>query len=144
MKIRIGILCLVGTMLLIAGCNSTNRRIHNNQALFNSFPLVDQEKIRKGQVDIDFTKDMVLLALGEPDRKSIYQSKAGTVEFWSYYVWDGSGNIYYGLYHSPWRYGPYGAWGGVYYIDTPSRVRDHFRIGFGDDGKVKVIEKNTR
>ncbi|MCX7591755.1 MAG: hypothetical protein N2255_09020 [Kiritimatiellae bacterium] len=71
--------------LLLAGCVSTPaQRIACNPELFASFPPEVQEQIRKGQIAIGFDRDMVRIALGQPDRVYERRTETGIVEVWSY------------------------------------------------------------
>jgi hypothetical protein len=79
----LGILVL-GVLLVTAGCNTPSYRISRNQALFDSFPSDVQANIRKGAIDIGYTKPMVRLALGEPDREYLRRTAMGRTEVWSY------------------------------------------------------------
>lgn len=73
------------TLALLAACASTpESRIQKNPELFNSFPPEAQEKIKKGDVEIGFTPDMVLMAKDKPDRKYSRKTAAGEAEVWSY------------------------------------------------------------
>ena len=54
--------------LLLAGCATPEKRIQQNQDLFDSFPVAAQARIRGGQIDLGFTPDMVRIALGDPQR----------------------------------------------------------------------------
>ena len=72
-------------LLLLAGCASTpDKRIQQNQNLFDTFPPAAQVRIRNGQVDLGFTPDMVRLALGAPHRTLLRRSPAGDSEVWLY------------------------------------------------------------
>lgn len=68
----------------MTGCASPESRIKKNPELFNSFPPDVQERVRKGEADIGYTKDMVRIALGEPNRTYERQTESGSVEVWSY------------------------------------------------------------
>jgi len=68
----------------LSGCSSPEYRIKKNPEMFASFPLDVQEKVQQGQVDIGFTGDMVIMALGEPNRKYSRQTSASVHEVWSY------------------------------------------------------------
>ncbi|MDF9833269.1 hypothetical protein M2103_001492 [Ereboglobus sp. PH5-5] len=70
--------------LLFAGCSTTSGRIKKNQPLFDSFPAEVQSNIRAGKVDIGYTPDMVLMALGEPDRRYTRTTERGNSEVWAY------------------------------------------------------------
>lgn len=69
---------------LLAGCSTTSGRIKKNQQLFDSYPVDVQSNIRNGKVDINYTPDMVLMALGEPDRRYGRTTEQGTSEVWAY------------------------------------------------------------
>lgn len=56
--------------MVLAGCVSTpTQRIAQHQALFDSFPAEVREQIRRGQVELGFTPEMVQLALGPPQQQ---------------------------------------------------------------------------
>ncbi len=72
-------------LALAAGCLSTpERRIAQAPAVFAAFPPDVQAKVRRGEVDIGFTPDMVRLALGGPSRVLTRRTGAGEVEVWIY------------------------------------------------------------
>jgi hypothetical protein len=79
------ILCLASVALLAACSSSPDTRIGKNQAAFNEYPAAVQQKIRTGEVEVGFTQEMVLLALGEPSREFSRQSGSGTAEIWVYH-----------------------------------------------------------
>ena len=70
---------------LLAGCATPEKRIQQNQEVFDSFPVAAQARIRGGQIDLGFTPDMVRIALGEPHRQTLRRSADGEVEIWSYF-----------------------------------------------------------
>ena len=77
-------LLLVGATLL-SGCSTTpDHRIRRNQELYNSLPPEAQAAIRAGRVEVGFTPDMVLLALGKPASQHTRTSEQGTTEVWTY------------------------------------------------------------
>jgi len=77
--------CLaVLSVLAIAGCATPESRIKEKPEVFNSFPPDVQSKIRTGQVDIGYSKDMVYIALGKPDLKYTRTTADGSREIWSY------------------------------------------------------------
>jgi hypothetical protein len=77
-------LVLLPLALLLAGCATPERRIQQNQALFDSFPVAAQARIRGGQIDLGFTTEMVRIALGEPQRKLLRRTPGGEGEVWLY------------------------------------------------------------
>ncbi len=75
-------------LLIVAGCASLqelrDRRIAENQALFDSFPEEIQTQVRQGNVEVGFTTDMVRMAWGNPDQvfTRVTQERRATV--WGY------------------------------------------------------------
>ena len=77
--------CLaVLSLIALAGCATPESRIKEKPEVFNSFPPEVQSKVRTGQVDIGYTKDMVYIALGKPDREYTRTTAAGSFVVWSY------------------------------------------------------------
>jgi hypothetical protein len=110
--------------------------------LFNSFPPEAQAKIEKGEVDIGFTPDMVLMSKDKPDRKYARKTKDGDVEVWSYTgvtMTTGRQRIEAKI-HAPdvggtWRY--YNDW---VWVDVQQEHEfEQFRIEF-TGGKVSAFE----
>ncbi|MEI6515032.1 MAG: hypothetical protein WCO77_03565 [bacterium] len=72
-------------VLVVSGCVSTQaRRIERDPGLFASFPAEVQAKVRTGDVDIGFTRDMARMALGNPDHIRTRKTDAGQGEVWIY------------------------------------------------------------
>lgn len=88
MKDRRKILRCVGGLAaaaLIAGCAHTpDSRIQQNAEVFETFPAEVQETIRRGEVEVGYTPEMVYLALGEPDRKVTRRTADEVREIWFY------------------------------------------------------------
>ena len=77
--------CLaVLSLLAAAGCATPESRIKDNPEIFNNFPPEVQSKVRTGQIGIGYTKDMVFIALGKPDREYTRTTAEGTSEVWSF------------------------------------------------------------
>lgn len=82
---RLAVLAMLLGLINLTGCTTPETRIRENQELFASFPADAQAKVRQGHVEVGFTKDMVLLAQGEPDRRIASKNASGTVsESWIY------------------------------------------------------------
>ncbi|WP_052761226.1 hypothetical protein [Sedimenticola thiotaurini] len=75
-------------LLLLAGCATVqerrDRRIADNQELFDSFPEEIQTQIRQGSVEVGFTPDMVRLAWGPPDHVFTRVTEARRATIWGY------------------------------------------------------------
>jgi hypothetical protein len=70
--------------LLAAGCSSVDSRMKKHEEAFNTWPPAVQEKVRAGEVDVGFTEEMVLVALGEPERRYSRTTASGQADAWVY------------------------------------------------------------
>jgi hypothetical protein len=138
---------MVAVLCGMAGCVSTPaRRIEKEPGVFASFPPEIQARVQKGEVDIGFTRDMVRLAVGRPDRVHARTTETGQVEIWIY-----MGSRYIS------RYEPMDS--GYWYRDRAGRMRRAYDTVWVDrgyseefptlrleflDNKVKVIERLKR
>ena len=76
--------CLALVAALLVGCSTPASRIRKNPALFGTFPPDVQEKVKQGKIEVGFTKDMVLMALGRPQRIATRTTQADKTVVWSY------------------------------------------------------------
>lgn len=84
-RLQAMLIAIVGCMMTGVGCESPQARIRENPELFATFPVDVQEKVKQGVVDVGFTKDMVLLSQGQPDRRIASKDATGVVsESWVY------------------------------------------------------------
>jgi hypothetical protein len=81
--IRRGVALVLGALLL-AGCATPEHRIKQNPALFASFPPEVQTNVRAGRIEVGYTKAMVRMALGAPQRVHTRTTQAGAAEIWIY------------------------------------------------------------
>ena len=88
MRNRFGLIVSCLCVLAVSGCMTPqerrDRRIEKHQAIFHAFPLDMQDKIRRGEVDIGFTEQMVSLALGRPRRVYLRKTADGETIIWCY------------------------------------------------------------
>ena len=75
---------LLAAALVLVACNTIDSRIGRQQALFDSYPPNVQQNIRNGVIEADYTPEMVVMALGKPDRKAEMQTQDGVAEVWTY------------------------------------------------------------
>jgi len=72
-------------MVLLAACaSSSNQRITQNQALFNTYTPAEKKMIRTGQVAVGFDQDQVRMALGEPTIERTVSTAGGKSIVWEY------------------------------------------------------------
>lgn len=97
--------------VLVAGCVSTpEKRIKKEPQVFAAFPPEIQQKVKRGEVEVGFSRDMVRLALGAPHRVSTRTTESGQFEVWTYMA---SRHVS--------RYEP--SAGGYWYRDRSGRLR---------------------
>lgn len=66
-------------------CASTpEKRIEENQTLFDSYSAEVQANLRLGKVDVGYDEDQVQMALGEPDETSTELAEDGETLIWGY------------------------------------------------------------
>jgi hypothetical protein len=132
--------------LLLAGCSTFEKRAEEKAAVFSQLDPATQEKLRKGEIEVGNTPDMVFIALGEPDAKTEQITADHRDETWIY-------NSYYTEYRGSEQVGyrrivTYNNVSKSYYVYYEpvrvdvyrDRVEDRIRITFRD-GKVTVIEQ---
>ena len=99
MKIKASLLSLIaaGLVSILAGCGTTstfNSRIKENQAAFDKLTPVDQDVVRSGFVKIGYPKEVVYIALENPEKK--ITGPGANEETWIYhnfYSKDGQSNM---------------------------------------------------
>jgi hypothetical protein len=139
---------LLVAALMLGGCSSTpESRIEKNPQAFERLSDDEKEKVLRGEITIGFSQEMVLLALGDPDRTSTRTTADGSFENWAYLGQRLVRNPYYhhGFAHSRWYYCPYRR-GYVRYRPMfhhhPDFVRENYteKLVQFKEGKVVSIE----
>ena len=128
-------------VIFVAGCSTTESRIRKNPEAFARLTQEQQSLIIQGKVGIGFDKEMVQLAIGEPDRLITRTDENGTSEVWSYTTYEGptGAYLYRGWYH---RYYMLHDPLYPYYLDTPGRRdRERFRVVFRNDRVVEIQQE---
>jgi hypothetical protein len=88
MKNRLTQIVFASTALFLAGCTTmttTERRIEQNPALFQSLSEKHRALVREGKVTEGMSKDAVTLAWGRPHEKRQGSSGGKTRETWVYF-----------------------------------------------------------
>ncbi|HYP17379.1 MAG TPA: hypothetical protein VEQ65_09235 [Opitutus sp.] len=122
--------------LLAAGCSSPDSRVRKNQAAFDTWAPDVQQKVREGKVDIGFDQEMVMVALGKPDRRASRTTATGQADVWVYF--DKSPKFSIGVGMGSMR-GSTGVGGGVTVGDSGWSDEEAFRVVF-EGGRVTAIE----
>ena len=138
--------CLLG-LLSLTGCVSTpESRAEENPDLFESFSAAEKETILKGEVDLDFNQQMVMMAAGLPDRKAKKRSQLGDTEVWTYYKYHARPIHGYGAYGGYFSYSSYYGcyvrrpyFGNSYYYADRGEREKNLVVDF-KEGKVVAFE----
>lgn len=109
--------------------------------MYESFPSDVQRKISAGQVDVGFTPDMVMLALGKPEQKLTRAEAGGQSEVWVYLKSKPQFSIGVGMGGGSYGGGGYSGGGVGVSTTTPPRD-DSTRVVFVG-GRVSAIEKSV-
>lgn len=76
------------SLFLISGCMTAQQirkqRIEQNQDFFDTYSTDIQEKIRRGQIDLGFSRQMIEMAWGTPDRIYTRLTTDGLLTIWTY------------------------------------------------------------
>jgi len=140
-------LMLSAVLLLaaLAGCSTIDSRIEERAGAFAMLQPEAQERVRAGRITIGDTKDVVYIALGEPDAMFSRSETGGVVyDIWSY------AGVYY-TRDTVWRHSmPFRRrrhqgsdyYAGPEYVDVQHEY-ERLRIEFDGD-KVKAIEQAAR
>jgi hypothetical protein len=149
MKLRSLALLLLGAVLALTGCNTTSSRIKQKAEVFGSLPPADKERLRKGNVAIGDTPDMVYIAIGAPDRRieSISASARKLEWIYRHYYETYSGTAFAG-YRRVVGFDPHTGRRFMYtepcYADVyRGQTEENLRIIF-EDGRVSAIEELKR
>ena len=132
-------LVLVVVALVVAACATPERRIAQNPELFESFPPEVQENVRQGIIQIGYDRDMVRIALGNPDRMSTRRREGEELEVWTYT----------GVYHTTetYRVRDFGRFSTMDQNIVVDRTRRHayerMRVEF-KNGEVIAVEQVER
>ncbi len=149
MKLRPFSFLLVVVAVALSGCNTTADRIRQKSEVFASLPPADQARLRKGEVAIGDTGDMVFIALGAPTRHIESTTAKSTRTEWIYreyhQTYEGSRVVGYRRVVS---FDPRTGRRFVYlepdFADVyRERTEDRLRIVF-ENGRVSAIEEIKR
>ena len=101
-----------------------------------------QRKVSAGIIEVGYTTEMVLLALGEPNREFSRQTENGSAEVWVYH--DNSPRVRFGFGFGIGSYGRHSASSVGISTTTGDYDRDEkMRVEFRD-GRVTEIEYRKR
>lgn len=146
-------LLLIATLLaavLLAGCDTFDRRSKEKAATFETLTPEQREKLKRGVIELGNNQDMVYIALGRPDEIRNTETPEGRETVWIYnaYHREYEGNFQTGyrrilVYDAARR--RYFVYYDPIYTDVFSEHEDeHIRITFRDDKVVQIEQPKPR
>ncbi len=141
MRIPIVSVLLTSTLLLATGCvtSTPQSRISEHRETYRRFPSEVQRKISAGEVEIGFTEEMVMLALGKPGRKFTHAGSEGESEVWVYFKREPHVSIGFGVSSG----GYSGVSTGVSMSTAANADDEVMRVVFHEE-KLSSIETRTK
>jgi hypothetical protein len=129
-------------LLVTSGCvtSTPQKRISQHRSAYEQFPSEVQRKISAGEVDIGFTEEMALMAVGNPGRKFTRTGPEGDSEVWVYFRREPK--VGFGFAVSSGNYGS-GVSSGVSVSTGSQNDEESLRLYF-QEGKVQSIERIGR
>ena len=128
--------------LLVSGCSTIDSRIARNRAEFSTWPATVQEKVAAGKIDLGFTPEQVLVALGEPDRRFTRTTSDGTTAVWGYR--DRAPRVSFGVGLGLGGFRGSSAYGGGVMLGTGYQDDEQLGVVFDRTGKVSAIETRRK
>lgn len=135
------VVSMILAALMLLSCASRESRIHGKQDVFDQYPPEVQQKIRAGEIEVDYTPEMVMMALGEPSRRYTRTTQTGTSEVWAWR--DPAPNL--GLSFGGIHFGGSSSVGAGVGISTGGygNEEDKLSVVFVD-GRVSSVERATK
>jgi hypothetical protein len=140
MKKSVLLLAAMFTCALTGGCSTVDSRIARNRAEYSTWPMEVREKIAAGKIDIGFTPEQVLVALGEPDRKFTRTTSDGSSAVWSYR--ERKPQIAFGI--GVGGFGGHSGVGGGVTLGSGYRDDEQMGVVFDRTGNVSAIETRQK
>ncbi|MDP6522702.1 MAG: hypothetical protein QGI24_01540 [Kiritimatiellia bacterium] len=84
MKNTLRLAVLSAVLVVLTGCATPAARIRRNPEMFAAFPPEVRENVEQGIIDLGYSKEMVFIALGSPDRDYSRVTGEAETEVWSY------------------------------------------------------------
>lgn len=127
---------------LLAGCSTPQSRARGHAELMESLSPEDRALIEAGEVDLGFTREMVEVALGEPDRTYVERTAEGETVIWAYHARRGLSGLSVGVGTGIGFGGGGTSYGGGVSVGSGGRLlpEEKMRVVF-QEGRVIGIER---
>lgn len=141
LKIVIPLLALT----LLAACSTPQTRAKGQVELMASLTPEERAQVEAGEVDLGFTEEMVMIALGKPDRKYSERTAAGERVVWAYRARGGLSGLSVGVGTAIGSGTRGSSYGGGVSVGTEGRrvAEERMRVVFSE-GRVIGIEQAER
>jgi hypothetical protein len=134
------LLSLATLSLVLAGCDTFDKRSQERASTFETLGPEEREKLRRGVIEIGNTPDMVYIALGRPDETKETATAEGRETVWIYntYHQEYEGNIRTG-YRRILVFDPGRKRYVVFYEPTYTDVFSHH-----EEENIRIVFRNDR
>jgi outer membrane protein assembly factor BamE (lipoprotein component of BamABCDE complex) len=146
-RLSITVIAAAAALSFFAGCSTFNSRARERSATFESLTPTEQQRLKRGMINVGDNVDMVYIALGRPEERRQITTADGTQEMW--------------VYRSYWEQYEGSAWVGwhrwivpagrgyVIYHEPVTRdfysthAEDRIRVTFDRNGVVQRVEQTN-
>lgn len=94
-------LAIAASAFSLTSCSTTQSRITENPAMFNSLSPSDQALVQQGQIRAGMSQNAVWLAWGSPERKWSGAMRGKATETWIYTTYETAWGAGYGYGYRP-------------------------------------------
>src|ERR1044071_9082890 len=87
MKTRIALMAMAvaaSSLSFLAGCSTFQSRARVRSETFESLPPGEQQRLKRGTINVGDTQDMVYIALGSPEERRTTTTADGDHQTWIY------------------------------------------------------------
>ena len=152
MKTRISmtVVAAAAALTFFAGCNTFQSRARERSATYEALTPQEQQRLKRGMINVGDNADMVYIALGQPEEKRTVSTADGTHEMWIYrtYWQQYEGSAWVGWHR--WIVPAANGRGFVIFHEPvtqdfySTRVDDVIRVTFDRNGVVQTVEQSNR
>jgi len=133
----------LAALFVLSGCSTPQKRSRNYPEMMEALTPEEREMVEAGEVEVGFSEEMVLVALGEPDRRFTQRSASGEREIWVYYAARRPPGVSLGVGAGMTR-GRSSGYGGGVSVGTGSRSRleERYRLVFENERVAEIARTN--
>jgi hypothetical protein len=143
-------LAVAGALSVFAGCNTFQSRARERSATYESLSPQEQQRLRRGMINVGDTQDMVYIALGQPEERRQVLNADGGHDTWIYrtYWQQYEGSAWVGWHR--WIVPAANRRGYVIFHEPVTQdiysthVDDTIRVSFDRNGVVQTVDQSSR